>query len=334
VNDDELGRALGTALAAPEVLPAADAGARLRARAHRERTERWMAGGVAVLVLAILAAAGVVRIAAVGPAPTAAAGPSTLRMLHTSLDVWLGPKAAKIPWPPCGAQGYCPPLPILTMDQVAGLRTTATGQVVVRLMPDRARMFELYTRPVQWSDLQIRVGARSLPATYSDGILRATAPTAAQAEELVAALGLYQPVGRTGPGRLDKPLQVYAADSICRGTNAGPEGLWRQVGQCLAASMAVSIDDANVEVHGPDGHGSGWSVTIDAAGPARERLARWSAANLGQQVVYGIPDPAYPSGGYVENEATITVVRGEMTSIRIPVLNEAAAQALVSRLRP
>ena len=75
MNDDEIGRALGTALTPPPVQAVADAGARLRARAAHQRRERALVGGSVFAVLGVLLAIGLVRVGGGGP-PTPAASPA------------------------------------------------------------------------------------------------------------------------------------------------------------------------------------------------------------------------------------------------------------------
>jgi hypothetical protein len=338
VNDEELGHALGTALAAPDMQVAPYAGARLRERARRQRTERLAVGGAAALVLVVLVAVGAVRITAALSTPSiaAAAQASPVRMLHTPLTIRMGPEAQKIKWPPCDAGSpnrrgnFCQKGPIMDVDEVAELKAT-DREVSVRMQPDDATMLELYTRPQQRSDLVVQVGTRSLPARYDEGVLRITTPTPARAEAFVATAGPYRPVARTGPGPLDHHLQVHRAQSSCHDSKLG---LFRQVGQCLTLGTPfVSIGDADLEVHRPDRSGSGWSVSIAPTGSTRDGLARWTAAHVGEQIYYVIPDPTGKSMGYAINPATVTTVRGRMTTIEIPVPDAGAALALISRMR-
>lgn len=355
MNDEELGRALGTALAAPDLEAAPYAGARLRERARRQRAQRLAVGSAAALVLVVLAAFGAVRVVADRPAggtaaaaPTgsvlvpagelaAAAAASPVRRLHTELSLWLGPEGRKIQWPPCAPPGadprqpvrYCQRVQIDSWDELAEL-TVTDGEIGARLLPDDATILELYTRPQQRSDLLIRVGSRSLPARYENGVVRMTAPTAAQADAFVAAAGPYRPAGKTGPGPLTTHLDVVAAYSWC---HSGPEGLWRQVGQCLTTDghPVISVGDADLQVRRS---GADWTVRIGLGKADRNTLAQWSAGHVGQRILYMVPlvNPA----GYVGldvNPATVTTVSGRMTTIDIPVPDAGAASALISRLR-
>ena len=68
MNDEGCLRpALGTALASAAAQAVPDAGARLRARAARQRRERALVGGSVFAVLGILLAVGVVRVGGGGP---------------------------------------------------------------------------------------------------------------------------------------------------------------------------------------------------------------------------------------------------------------------------
>jgi hypothetical protein len=330
VNEEELGHVLGTALAPPDLQVMPYAGARLRERARRQRAGRLAAGSAAALVLVVLAAFGAVRITTARSTPSvaAAAKASPVRMLHTSLAIWLGPEAQQDAWPPCGSQPPCPELPISTLSVVAELRVTG-NQVAARMLPDDATMFELYTHPKQRADLVARVGSRSLPARYADGVVRITAPTAAQAAALAAAAGSYRPVAPTGPGPLDRePLQMYAVQSTC---HSGPEGLWRLVGQCLTAGAdpVISIRDADLRLRRS---GSEWTLAVGLNRPDRDTLARWTAAHAGQQILYMIPR-GKSLGPEPVNASSVTRVSGRMTSIEIPVPDAGAGMALISRLR-
>ena len=67
------------------------------------------------------------------------------------------------------------PGPLYHVDEVAGLQVT-DGEVAARMLPDDARMVELYTRPRQRPDLVVQVGSRSLPARGSADPLRHPGP--------------------------------------------------------------------------------------------------------------------------------------------------------------
>jgi hypothetical protein len=122
------------------------------------------------------------------------------------------------------------------------------------------------------------------------------------------------------------PLEVRPAFSMCR---TGPTGLWRQVGQCLSADVpVVSVRQAELQVFRS---GSSWSVRIGLVAADRDKLGRWSAAHVGQQIVYVVP--RLQDGGRDANPATVTTVRGRTTTIEIPVLDAGDAVALISRFR-
>jgi hypothetical protein len=328
VNDDELGRALATALAAPDVQAAPDAGAKLRARARRQQTRQWLVGGALTAVLAVLVALGAVRAApASDPAPVAA-GPS---LGHSLLRV---PLAVQLD-PPCPKASTCAPLPVLTIDEVRAVRVIdlpERGAVVeVTLTGDDDRTVARTPLPQQ-ADLTAGAGALSYPATYRPGTLRIRVPTPRLADQLVALLGPYEPVARTGPGRLDRPLQVWlvvgSGGPLCSDIDGVPHTLAvNRPGECLLLTgPAVTIDAADVRVVPPTaGVGGDWVVSLVPSGPARRALADWSARHVGRRVAVGID-------GRLVGPAP--VLAGGLWSLEIPVADRDAAVAVVSRMRP
>jgi hypothetical protein len=346
VNDEELGRMLGTALAAPPLQAAPDAGVRLRARAHRRRTERLASGAAVAVVLVLLTTLGAVRIATDRPAPgiptatpsvvgpeelATAAASSPVRRLHTPLTLWLGPDAQKIQWPPCGPGNpgqpvyYCQKRLMMFWDEVAELRVTGS-EVAARLLPADAANLERVVHPMQRSDLVVRLdtGSRSLRARYTDGVVQMTAPTSAQAHSFVAAARPYRPRIRTGPGPLQTRLQVRPASSVCRD---GQPGLWRE---CLSSGqpvVATRTADLQVLRTGPR-----WTLRIGLTAADTTTLARWSAGHVGQRILYMAPR-ADGGVGMTVDQAILTTVPGRMTSIEIPVIDAGDALVLISRLR-
>jgi hypothetical protein len=328
VNDDELGRALATALAAPDVQAAPDAGAKLRARARRQRAQQWAVGAAVTAVLAVLLGLGLIR-APSELAPVATGVSYGHSLLRVPLAVQLSPVPCPIP-----VSAGCPPPPVVTLDEVLGLRVTElpeSGAIVeVTLTRDDDRTMARTPLPQQ-AQLTAVAGTLSYPAMFRPNIVRIRVPTPELADELVALLAPYQPVARTGPGRLDRPLQVWwvraAGAPLCAVTFDIPHtSKVNRLGECLfLAGPVVTIDAADVRIRPPSVGGADWVVTVDPSGPARRALADWTAGHAGQRIAVGV-------AGQLVGPAP--ELAGTLSSLEIPVADRGYAVAVVSRMRP
>jgi hypothetical protein len=335
MNDDELGRALSTALAPPDVQAVPDAGARLRERARRQRSRQWAAGGAIAAVLAVLVAVGVVRATTgPGPAPVASGVSYGHSLLRTPLTVQLADGAPHISRPPCPTDQLCPGVPLLTIDEVAGLRITELPEsgavVVVTLTVDDNRTLSGSVLPEQRSYLGAAASTFLYGATYRAGALRVRLPTPEVADGLVAALSPYRPTARTGPGRLDHPLQVWsvvaANRSPCLVIPDIPHKLVvNRLGECLVLDgPVVWIDSAVLQVTRPSDAGAR-AVIVVPAGSGRSALVEWSAGHAGERVAFGV-------GGQLVGP--VSRMQNAPAAFHLDVPDSATADALVSRLRP
>lgn len=220
MNDDELGRALGTVLAAPDLHARADAGPRLRERAARQRRDRGMVGGTVVLVFGILLAVGVVRGTGGGAPTTPAAAPTGFSRLSTPLAVVAADSPEPCPAP--GQPAVCKASPLLSVEVVAGWTTSDLPErgvaVTFTLITGDAAVLESATKHPQYERIQVWAAGEALPATTSRAQLRITADSTQTADRLLTAVDpvpLRAP--ELGPGRLTRPLRVAAASST-----AGP----------------------------------------------------------------------------------------------------------------
>lgn len=186
-------------------------------------------------VLAVLVAIGVVRVPASDPAPGAAGvsyGHSLLRVLLTvQLDA------------PCreaemrAATGADPRRGAAAAGhRAAGERRCRRGRAHPGRRPHHAR-----TPLPQQADLTAVGDALSYGATYETDTVRIRVPTPRLADELVALLAPYQPVARTGPGRLDRPLQVWpvvaSGGPLCEIGRAGQADAGACVGERRVSRM-------------------------------------------------------------------------------------------------
>jgi hypothetical protein len=324
VNDDDLGRALATALAVPDVQPVPDAGAKLRARARRQQARHRAVGGALTAVLAVLVALGVSRVPATDRTPVATGHDYGHSLLRVPLTVQLEDQ--------CRKPATCPSL--LTLDEVLGLRVTdlpELGAVVeVTLTRDDDRTLARTPLP-QTANLSAVADTLSYPATYLPNTVRIRVPTAELADELVAVLAPYRPEARAGSGRLTRPLQVWsvvaAGQPFCDITLGIPHTLEvNRLGECLSlAGPVVTVDSADVVIRPPETDGADWTVVVGPAGPARQALAEWTTRHAGQRVALGV-------AGLLVGP-TVQVERGQ-TVLEIAVADRGYAEAVVSRMRP
>jgi hypothetical protein len=337
MNDEEIGRALGTALAPPEVQAVPDAGARLRARAGRTRRDHSLLGASVVAVLGVLLAVGVVR-GVGGGAPTApAASPAAggYSLLPTPIEITrLGAvPASPGPCPP-GTGPTCGPA-ALTVDEVAGVGTVtlANGGTVVEiaLVTRDAEVL----RAVGDSHFGVRVKeADGTSSGYSGPLsgdrLLLGMPTRASADDLVATLGpvpLRAP--RTGPGRLDVPLQLWAVASSTSWPcsverTAADELFFARSGECLTLRGPVmSIGTADLGIRQDSGQ---WSVAVGVSGPESAALLAFTSKHVHEQIAFMI-------GGRAVN--LLPTLEGPISAgIELPAPDGNGANALVDRLRP
>lgn len=333
MNDDELGRALRTALAPPAVTPAGDAGARLRARARRARTERLAVGGAVVLVLAVLLTVAAVRGIGGPPAPTAAVPAVGHRLLTTPLVL---NRYGPAPSPgPCtaGAQATCGPA-VLVVDEVAGLRTTDLpergGIVEITLTAADAATLRAAIGPGPDATLSVGVGQGGYFAQLKGDVLRVPMASTQSADAFVTELGpVAPPPPRTGPGRLELPVQLWtvtgSAATPCPVAAAPPGTLvLNRAGECLTLTgPGLVIATADLQLSPPPEAGQGWQVSVgtDDAG-----LRRYTAAHVGDRV-------AFVAGGHVYG--SVPVIEGPISSsIAISFPDRDSAVAFLGRLRP
>ncbi|HEY6747205.1 MAG TPA: hypothetical protein VI357_15985 [Mycobacteriales bacterium] len=338
MKDEELGQALGTALAAPEVTAAPDAGARLRARARRARTERLAAGGAVVVVLALLVAVGVVRGVGGGARSTPVASPPAgLSRLTTPLTVALAQVTPEHDGAGCGTGSglrCVPPAAALTVDEVVGLSTSELPEsgafVQVALTATDAGTLAM----MEGASLTAGVGTASYPADLPGGdVLRIRVPTPRMGQELVDELGpvrLGPP--RTGPGRLGRPLQIWTVRksdrSPCAVSPARAGVLVVNRGsECLVLTgPELTIDSADLELVPPQDIGPQRLVSVGLTGPVSDQFTRYTARHVGDRA-------AFVAGGHLLSSPP--VLQGPISgSFEIQAPDRAGAEALVTRLRP
>jgi hypothetical protein len=337
MNDDELGQALGTALAAPEVTAAPDAGARLRTRARRARSARAV-GGAVVVTLAVLLTIGVVRaIGGDAPATPTAAPAAGYRLLTTPLTL-NRPGPAPSPGPcTAGAELRCGPA-ALVVDEVAGLSTTDLPErgvvIVITLTATDAATLRAVVATGPGRTVSVRVGQGGYQATVVADRLRIPMPNTQDADALVAELGPFRPSApRTGPGRLDLPLQIWTVAGTpafpCRLSAAQPGVLVvNTVEECLVLhGPALSLGTADLEVRPPDAGSPGWRVLVGVDPADRPGLAAYTRAQTGKRV-------AFVAGGRLLSETGSPTIEGQFsTTFELVVDDRAGADALISRLR-
>jgi hypothetical protein len=320
MNDDELGRALGTALAAPELVPTPDAGARLRGRAHRARTERLAVGGTSVLVLALLLTIGVIRGTGGGAPTTPTASPATASFGFSRLRTPLTVAAGVVRF---------------TTDEVTSIRVSPLPEsgvtVAVTLTATDMRTLTSLLGPGRRGD--VLAGAEEVfPADATATGLRIRVPTPRLTDELVASLAPYRPVARTGAGRLDVPLQLWTVTASAAGScsgDAAPSGtlLVDRIGECLTLrGPGASIGSADLGIRPASGAADpSWVVTVGVSGPEAAVLAAYTGGHVRDRV-------AFVAGGRLVG--AVPEREGALGSgVEIAVTDRDEAVALVSRLR-
>lgn len=337
MNDDELSRALGTALAPPEVVPAADAGSRLRARARRARTERLAVGGTVVLVLAVLLTVGVVRGSGGGPTAPVAAPATGFRLLTTPMTInAYGPAPSQGPCT-AGAEQQCGPA-ALVVDQIDGLSTTDLAEqgamVEISLAATDAATLRAAITLGPGNSVSVTVGQGGYWGLVVGDRIRVPMASAHSADLFVTELGpvpLAAP--RTGPGRLDLQLQLWTvADtpaSPCRLRAVQPGVLVVNTpDECLVLhGPALSLGSADLEVLPPDAGDAGWRVRVGVDREDRPALAAFTRAQTGKRIAFVVGGRLLPGVG-------TPVTQGEFsTAFELAAADRGAAVALVNRLR-
>lgn len=338
MNDEELGRALGTALAPPAVAAVPDAGARLRSRARRVRTERLALGGTVVVVLAVLLTVGLVRgVGGTAPAPAAAPAPG-YRKLATPLTIALRqPLVSK----PANCAGELPlrcvtPASILTVDRVLGVSSSDLPESGAVVEIDLFSADEAAIAGAGERMLVARVGAAEYPVTLDGrGGLRILVLTPRLGAELIDELGPYRPPPpRLGPGRLDVPLQLWAvtrsAEQPCAVSAAARDVIVaQQQSECLVLTgPGVSLTSADLRLLPPEADQPYWRVAVGLDPADRPALAAFTRAQAGRQIAYVI-------SGRMLTATGAPTVQGEFsTGLEIVFADgRADAEAFIDRLR-
>jgi hypothetical protein len=336
MNDDEIGQALGTALVPPPVQAVADAGARLRARAAHQRRERALVGGSVFAVLGVLLAIGVVRVGGSAPAPPAASPAAAgYSLLKTPIEITrLGAvPASPGPCPP-GTGPTCGPA-ALTVDEVAGVGTVtpANGGIAVEiaLVPRDAEVLRAVGDPYFGAGVDQADGTfAGYTGSLSGDRLLLWMPTRVDAQDLVATLGPV-PVRapRTGPGRLDVPLQLWAVASStswpCSVERTAADELFiARSGECLRLrGPVVSIGTADLSIRQDSGQ---WSVAVGVSGPESAALLAYTSNHVHEQIAFLIGGRAV---------SLVPTLEGPISAgIEMSAPDRNGANALVDRLRP
>jgi hypothetical protein len=340
MNDEELRQALGTALAPPPLQAVPDAGARLRSRAARQRRERALVGGSVLAVLGILLAVGVVRAAGAGPSgtPTAApvAGYSRLTTPMTINPIGPAPSPG-----PCVADAElrCGPA-ALVVDEVVALSTVRAPNggtlVEITLTTEDAETLRPIAAGAPGQLLAVGVlkgDFTNYEAVLSAGRLRVGMATSQDAHDFISELGLFRPAApRTGPGPLGVPLQIWTVTRVgqspCTVSAARPGVLVvNRPGRCVELSGPVlSIDSADLAVAGPDAASPQWRLRVGLDAATSGRLRDYTSHHIGTAIGYVV------GGRLVADQPEIA---GALSgSFEIAVVDRAAAEAVVSRLRP
>jgi hypothetical protein len=340
VNDDELRQALGTALAAPAVTAAPDAGARLRARARRARTGRLAVSGTLVAVLAVLLTVGVVRGLGGSAPPAPAAGPAAtgLSRLTTPLTVALTQRVSPSAGPCDAGPGLrcVPPAVVLDVDEVEGLATAElpeSGAVVLATLTATDAGTLAGAAPPGSGPLLAAIAGAPYPAEMTAGrVLRIYVPTPRVASEVVGALGpVAVPPARVGPGPLDVPLQIWtvtaATPSPCAVSSVDPGvRVVDRSSECLVLTgPALSIGTADLELVPPQGDGGGWQVWVELDPPATAQLGRYTGTHVGGRIAFVAGKRMIGAGPTIQGRFS--------SSLEIPVPDRASAESLISRLR-
>lgn len=326
MNEDELGRTLGTALAAPELRVAPGAGAALRGRARRDRGRRAVLAATAA-VAAVAVVLGVARWAPT-PAPTAAPPPAGVTFLGTPFTVGPTPRDCT---PDTGTK--CAPRSEITVDEVRSLRAAAGTVQVALTYTDIATLYGVTTGG-SGAALDVRIGSGPpLAAQLSAEGLLLPRGAAGAAAATIAALQ-PRPVGRvrTGAGSLEVPLELWSVDSAtagpCRSPTSRPGRLVVDLsGECLTLTgPGVRIRSATLEVAAPDADLPGWRVTLDLGPADAAALQAWTRSRVEKLVAFVL------GGRKVASTPLVTAPLS--TSWWITADDRAAAEALIARLRP
>jgi hypothetical protein len=342
MNDEELRQALGTALAPPPLQAVPDAGARLRSRAAHQRRERALVGGSVLAVLGILLAVGVARGAGGGAptAPTAAPLAGGYRLLTTPMTITqIGPDGPAPSPGPCtaGAELLCGPA-ALVLDEVAGLSTVVlpNGGIVVEitLTTTDAATLRSIMAGAPGEDLALGLGHRGYAARPSADRLLIGMPSRRDAADFIAELGPVRLTApRTGPGRLDVPLQLWtvvsAAASPCPLARAAPGTLVvDRAGECLTLrGPGVSIGSADLGIRdGTSAVGTPtWSVTVDVSGQDAAALSAYTSGHVHDRVAFVVGGRLVSAAPRIEGPIS--------TGLELSATDKDGATALVNRLR-
>lgn len=332
MNDDELGRALGTLLTGPELRATADAGPRLRAVARRDRGRQLAVGAVATVAVVLLAIGLVTRLPGAPAAPETAAGSTPgLTLLDEPLTITLADppeKACALPLKPVCSD----PAHYLTVDQVLELRADGP-RVVIQVLPEDANtLAELNGRAIR-----IGTGPRTLVPSVpapADGRLTVDLGGPGAVTTVIDELGPHRAgPPRTGPGPLEVPFELWAVaattDSTCR-TIAGPDFLQvNRYGRCTVLSSIdrVRIDAADVQLVPPDQTNTMWRVQLEFDAADRPAMLAFTTAHIMKAV--GVVIGGVAVGGF-------PVVQGPISSaIEITTVGDrVTAESVVARLRP
>jgi hypothetical protein len=337
--DDEFGHRLGALLAPPVVLHARpDAGFRLRARA---RTVAGLRRGAA------LAAAGLLMLAAVtlaghpGPDNLPATGRwSGAGWLTTPVEVSTG---IVVPGQQsCGGLGDLVRVgpdclrvadSPLVIRQVSGIRVVAHAAGAASLELDLVSADQGEVRQIVNAGrgghlVAFIYGTPRGAAVQSDRIVTITVGSAAEADELVATLGLrpdFSP--QTGPGELDTPLTVRPvlgfADPPCAEPSVEHGGSCPTLGRPLVAVRTVQ----DLAVLGPDRESTSVRIRVELPPATSATLKAFSAAHRGQQIAFEVRDRVVGRlGGRIEGRLDGTV--------EILLRDQDEAERVFRQLRP
>jgi len=318
--DDEFGHRLGALLAPPEVLQARpDAGSRLRARA---RTVAGLRRGAALaatglLMLAVVTLAGYPRPADNRPATGRW---SDAGWLTTPVEISTG---TVVPGqqscggfgdlvrvgPDCLRVADSP----LVIRQVAGIRVVArvAGAASLELDLVSANQGEVHQIVNAGRDGHLVAFVYGTPrgaAVRSDRIVAITVGSVAEADELVAILGLrpdFNP--QTGPGELNTPLTVRpvlgSTDPPCVGSSVEHDGSCLALGGPLVAVRSVQ----DLAVLGPDRELTSVRIRVELPPAASATLGAYSAAHRGQQIAFEVRGGVVGLGARIEGQLGPTI---------------------------
>lgn len=341
MNDNELRRALGTALVPPEVAAVPDAGARLRARARRAGAERLALGGTVVVVLAFLVTVGVVRgLAGSAPsAPTAASPAAGHVWLHTTLTVALT-KPASPSAGPCdaGPRLQCVPPPfVLDVDEVEGLAISELPEraalVLATLTATDARTLLAVTPQAAGDPLRVGIAGARYPAAIVGRVLQIRVDSPRTAATVIDQTHAFAPrPARLGAGLLNVGLELWTVTGTTPGPcRVSPIGggilIADQDGRCIVATgPALMFGSADLRLAGPDSNSPTWRLRVGLDAAEARELRQFTGRHIGTAIAYVV------SGRLVGGQP---IIAGPLsTSLEIPFEDRSAAESVVSRLRP